>query len=46
MADEVPEADQRRAQVKAAVEAFAEVFPRVRVLVISRTLPINGRTGR
>ncbi len=35
--DEVPEADQRRAQVKAAVEEFAEVFPRVRVLVTSRT---------
>ena len=35
--DEVPEADQRRAQVKAAVEGFAAAFPRVRVLVTSRT---------
>jgi predicted NACHT family NTPase len=35
--DEVPEADQRRAQVKAAVEEFVKVFPRVRVLVTSRT---------
>ncbi|HEX9869624.1 MAG TPA: SUMF1/EgtB/PvdO family nonheme iron enzyme, partial [Candidatus Tectomicrobia bacterium] len=35
--DEVPEADQRRAQVKAAVEQFGGVFPNVRILVTSRT---------
>jgi formylglycine-generating enzyme required for sulfatase activity len=35
--DEVPEADLRRAQVKATVEQFAAVFPRVRILVTSRT---------
>jgi formylglycine-generating enzyme required for sulfatase activity len=35
--DEVPEADQRRVQVKTAVEQFAAVFPKVRVLVTSRT---------
>jgi hypothetical protein len=35
--DEVPEADQRRVQVKAAVEQFAAAFPKVRVLVTSRT---------
>jgi formylglycine-generating enzyme required for sulfatase activity len=35
--DEVPEADERRAQVKAAVEGFAAAFPRVRALVTSRT---------
>jgi hypothetical protein len=35
--DEVPEADQRRVQVKTAVEQFATVFPKVRVLVTSRT---------
>jgi formylglycine-generating enzyme required for sulfatase activity len=35
--DEVPEADQRRAQVKAAVEQFGAVFPNVRILVTSRT---------
>jgi predicted NACHT family NTPase len=35
--DEVPEADRRREQVKAAVERFVAVFPRVRVLVTSRT---------
>ena len=35
--DEVPEADQRRVQVKTAVEQFAAAFPRVRVLVTSRT---------
>ena len=35
--DEVPEADRRRAQVKAAVEQFAAVFPKVRALVTSRT---------
>ena len=35
--DEVPEADQRRAHVKAAVEQFAATFSRVRILVTSRT---------
>jgi len=35
--DEVPEADQRREQVKAAVQGFAAMFPKVRVLVTSRT---------
>jgi formylglycine-generating enzyme required for sulfatase activity len=35
--DEVPEADQRRVQVKTAVEQFAAAFPRVRVLATSRT---------
>jgi formylglycine-generating enzyme required for sulfatase activity len=35
--DEVPEADQRRVQVKAAVEQFAAVFHKVRILVTSRT---------
>jgi hypothetical protein len=35
--DEVPEADQRRVQVKTEVEQFAAAFPKVRVLVTSRT---------
>ena len=35
--DEVPEADQRRVQVKTAVEQFATLFPKVRMLVTSRT---------
>ena len=35
--DEVPEAGQRRDQVKAAVEQFTTVFPKVRLLVTSRT---------
>ena len=35
--DEVPEADQRRLQAKTAVEQFAAMFPKVRVLVTSRT---------
>ena len=35
--DEVPEADQRRVQVKTAVEQFATLFPNVRILVTSRT---------
>lgn len=35
--DEVPEADHRRVQVKAAVEQFADAFPKVRILVTSRT---------
>ena len=35
--DEVPEADTRRLQVKAVVEQFAATFPKVRILVTSRT---------
>ena len=35
--DEVPEADQRRAQVKQAVQGFVAAFPQLRVLVTSRT---------
>ena len=35
--DEVPEADQRRGQIKEAVEGFATLFPRCRILVTSRT---------
>ena len=41
--DEVPEADQRRVQVKTAVEQFAAAFPKVRVLVTSRTYAYRGR---
>ncbi len=35
--DEVPEANQRRGQIKEAVESFATLFPRCRILVTSRT---------
>ncbi|MGE0684156.1 MAG: SUMF1/EgtB/PvdO family nonheme iron enzyme [Candidatus Binatia bacterium] len=35
--DEVPEAEARREQVKTAVEGFAAVFPKVRIVVTSRT---------
>ncbi len=35
--DEVPEAEQRRVQIKTAVEDFASSFPKCRILVTSRT---------
>ncbi len=35
--DEVPEADQRRVQIRQAIEDFAASFPRCRILVTSRT---------
>ncbi|MBI5828222.1 MAG: NACHT domain-containing protein [Chloroflexi bacterium] len=35
--DEVPEADDRREQVKTAVQGFVAAFPKVRALVTSRT---------
>ncbi|MGB0385186.1 MAG: SUMF1/EgtB/PvdO family nonheme iron enzyme [Ardenticatenaceae bacterium] len=35
--DEVPEANQRRAQIKEAIICFTDAFPRCRVLVTSRT---------
>jgi len=35
--DEVPEAEQRREQVKTAVEGLAATFPKLRLLVTSRT---------
>jgi predicted ATPase len=35
--DEVPEAQQRRVQLKQAVESFADAHPRCRILVTSRT---------
>ena len=35
--DEVPEADERRTQIKQAVESFAAAYPKCRILVTSRT---------
>jgi len=35
--DEVPDANQRRAQIKQAIEGFAASFPKCRILVTSRT---------
>ncbi len=35
--DEVPEAEQRREQIKQAIESFVSSFPRCRFLVTSRT---------
>jgi predicted NACHT family NTPase len=43
--DAVPEADRRREQVKSAVERFVAVFPRVRVLVTSRTCVYQRQDG-
>ncbi len=35
--DEVPEAEERRTQIKQAIEDFAAAFPKCRILVTSRT---------
>ena len=35
--DEVPEAEQRRTQIKAVIEDFASAYPNCRILVTSRT---------
>ena len=35
--DEVPEAEQRRTQIKQVVESFARAFPQCRIVVTSRT---------
>ncbi|MFY9975872.1 MAG: hypothetical protein WAK53_16565 [Chromatiaceae bacterium] len=44
--DEVPEAEQRREQVKQAVEDFTEVYRRCRVLVTSRTYAYQNQDWR
>jgi hypothetical protein len=44
--DEVPEAEQRREQVKQAVEDFVESFPHCRVLVTSRTYAYQNQGWR
>ena len=44
--DEVPEADQRREQIKEAVEDFASVFHRCRFLVTSRTYAYQKQAWR
>ena len=43
--DEVPEAEERRDQIKQAVQDFAASFPRCRILVTSRTYAYQARTG-
>jgi len=44
--DEVPEADQRRTQIKQAVEDFAAAFPRCRLLITSRTYAYQNQDWR
>ncbi len=44
--DEVPEAEQRREQLKQAVEDFAARFPRCRILVTSRTYAYQQQAWR
>jgi len=44
--DEVPEAEQRREQLKQAVEDFAAKFPRCRILVTSRTYAYQQQAWR
>ena len=44
--DEVPEAEQRRGQIKQAVEDFAAAFPRCRILVTSRTYAYQQQAWR
>ncbi|MBN1218748.1 MAG: SUMF1/EgtB/PvdO family nonheme iron enzyme [Anaerolineae bacterium] len=44
--DEVPEAHQRRVQLREAVEGFASAYPRCRVLVTSRTYAYQQQAWR
>ncbi|MCP4428359.1 MAG: NACHT domain-containing protein, partial [Chloroflexi bacterium] len=44
--DEVPQANERRTQIKGAIERFAAAFPRVRILVASRTYAYQRQAWR
>jgi len=44
--DEAPEAEQRRVQIKQAVEDFAAAFPQCRILVTSRTYAYQQQAWR
>ena len=44
--DEVPQAENRRAQIKQAVEDFAAAFPRCRIVVTSRTYAYQQQAWR